>query len=317
MQLVELCGLWPVILVYGVMVALSTAIETSEAINGGETLAPESAVSTLETSDAMASDVPKFNTAAITDPRPYAGDFPVCTEFDQPYSPFCLPKDGSNVTVDSTYYVTWNPDYYPVNATITIELRYCTPLEGDSAFTSDRTENSYGYIPLKMRQEWLQGKARNNLTLYIIENEPTSNQRASYRQGPRVQLTHRRIEHYKPPPQTPYNKLGLILGLPISVSAVLLVIAGLYFGMRKNRTIGLGNVMGPGNRGYGIRQSKIQRLGRRRVAVNMGEFENPRKYRDDPEGRVESIDGDLYNQMERTRGRVFTHQVSKLKSWSE
>lgn len=37
MQLVELCGLWPVILVYGVMVALSTAIETSEAINGGET----------------------------------------------------------------------------------------------------------------------------------------------------------------------------------------------------------------------------------------------------------------------------------------
>lgn len=37
MQLVELCGLWPVILVYGVMIALSTAIETSEAINGGET----------------------------------------------------------------------------------------------------------------------------------------------------------------------------------------------------------------------------------------------------------------------------------------
>ncbi|KAL1864961.1 hypothetical protein Plec18167_009570 [Paecilomyces lecythidis] len=294
------------------------AMEINEnSVNGRDTLHGESEISTLQAPDVMESEVPKFNAAAITNPRPYAGDFPVCTEFDKPYSPFCLPKDGSNVTVDSTYYVTWNPDYYPVNATITIELRYCTPLEGDSAFTSDRTENSYGYIPLKMRQEWLQGKARNNLTLYIIENEPTSNQRASYRQGPRVELMHRRVEHYKPPPPTPYNKLGLILGLPISVSAVLLVVAGLYFGMRKNRRIGLGNVMGPGNHGYGIRQSKIQRLGRRRAAVNMSEFENPEQYRDDPEGTVDSMDTDLYNQMERTRGRVFTHQVSKLKSWSE
>lgn len=269
------------------------------------------------TSDAITFEVPKFNAAAIKNPRPYPGDFPVCTEFDTPYSPFCLPRDGSNVTVGSTYYVTWNPEYYPVNASITIELRYLAPLEGDSAFTSERTENSYGYIPLKMREEWLQGKTRNTLTLYIIENEPASNQRASYRQGPRVALMHKRVEHYKPPPPTPYNKLGLILGLPISLGAVLLVVAGLYFGMRKNRRIELGNIMGPGSRGYGIRQSKIQRLGRRRAAANLSEFENPDRFRDDPEGTVETVDTNLYNQMERTRGRVFTQQVSKLKSWSE
>jgi len=274
------------------------------------------ATSKTATEKASASTASATNTTS----PPSSGEFPVCRDFGLPFSPFCLPKDGANVTVDSTYYVTWNADYYPINATITIELRYSDTSEGDSAYTSEKTENSYGYIPLKMNKDWLQGKSRNKLTLYIIENDPASDQRASARQGPTIELVPRPVEHYKPPPPTPFNKLGLIIGLPVSLGVVLLVVAGLFFGMRKNRRIGLGNVMGSRNGGYGIRQSKIRRLGggKRKGAPRLGELDGFERYTDYPEGgSVERVDTDLFNEMERTRGRVFKQEISKLKSWSD
>lgn len=107
-----------------------------------------------------------------TDISSFSGDFPICTDLNGPIAPFCLPKDGADVTADATYYVTWNADFYPLNATITIELRYANSSQGDSAFTSEKTDNSYGYISLPMQKEWLQGKPYNALTLYIIELDP-------------------------------------------------------------------------------------------------------------------------------------------------
>lgn len=151
---------------------------------------------------------------------PTTVDFPICTDLKGPLAPFCLPEDGANVTVDATYYVTWNADFYPLNTTITIEMRYANSTQGDSAYTSERTDNSYGYLPLHMQKEWLQGKHYNVLTLYIIELDPTSGNRASARQGPTVVLHPRPVEHYKPPPQIPFNKKALYVGLPVSLGVV-------------------------------------------------------------------------------------------------
>ncbi|KAL1969544.1 hypothetical protein VTN77DRAFT_8982 [Rasamsonia byssochlamydoides] len=247
------------------------------------------------------------------------GDFPVCTESKGPFHPFCLPEDGTNVTVDSTYYITWDADFYPINSSIIIELRYSNHSAGDSAYTSDRTENGYGYVPIKMQKEWLQGKFYNNLTLYIIENNPESDQRASYREGPTITLLPKPVEHYKPPPPTSFNKLGLIVGLPVSLSVITLVVAGLFFGMRKSRQIGLGNVMGSRRKGYGVQQSKIQRLGgRSKGSVGRGGADDPDIYTDNQNYRpVVKIDTDLCNEMERDRGYAFTHEVSNFKSWSD
>lgn len=246
------------------------------------------------------------------------GDFPVCTEVKGPFEPFCLPQDGTNVTVDSTYYVTWNADFYPINSSIIIELRYSNNSAGDSAYTSDMTENGYGYVPIKMQNEWLQGKLYNKLTLYIIENNPESDQRASYREGPTVTLLPKPVEHYKPSPPTSLNKLGLIVGLPVSLSVITLIIAGLFFGMRKSRQIGLGNVMGYRRKGYGIQQSKIERLGYRdkcsigRCGTDAGVCI------DNPDHRpAVKLDTDLCSEMERTRGWDFSHEVSNFKSWSD
>lgn len=210
------------------------------------------------------------------------GDFPICTDVNDS-SPFCLPRNGSNLTVDATYYVTWNPDYYPLNATITIELRYSSASQGDSAFTSEKTANSYGYISLYMHKEWLQGKSKNNLTLYIIELDPSSGTRASARQGPTVTLHPKPVQHYKPPPQLPFNRLALMVGLPVSLSVVVGIVAGLFFGMREHRKIPIGAAMG--SRGKRNRNGRLR--GRRRRGYNTSDLDRldglraMKKYTDD------------------------------------
>ncbi|PYI02175.1 hypothetical protein BO78DRAFT_400691 [Aspergillus sclerotiicarbonarius CBS 121057] len=250
-------------------------------------------------------------TAVLRSHTPTAppGDFPICTDPRGPFRPFCLPEDGANVTVGGTYYITWDADFYPLNATITIELRYSHSTEGDSAFTSDKTDNSYGYTHIHMRQAWLQGKQRNPLTLYIIELDAVSDKRASARQGPTVTLYPKPVDHRIPPPRARFNKLALYIGLPVSLSVVILVVAGLYFGMRESRRIDLGNIMGPG---YGIRKSKIQRLGRSREQGGLA----LERYSDEMDSDVSEVaQPDRQDGLERSLSFAFKRDSSKLKSW--
>ncbi|KAI9931298.1 hypothetical protein MW887_010960 [Aspergillus wentii] len=251
--------------------------------------------------------------------RSSPGDFPVCTELDRPFSPFCLPRDGADVTVDSTYYVTWNADYYPLNATVTIELRYPNSSNGDSAFTSEKTDNSYGYITLHMRKEWLQGKARNTLLLYIIELDSASGQRASIRKGPTVTLQPKPVVHYAPPPSLPFNRQALLIGLPVSLGVVMVIVFGLFFGMRKSRRIAVKNIMGSRGKGYGIGKSKNERLNTNRNMEARGSdgLAALGKYSEDDDEGLSEIDPDMYNnELERNANYAFRQHVSKLKSWN-
>lgn len=245
-----------------------------------------------------------------------AGAFPVCTDFTSTFPPFCLPHDGTDVIVDATYYVTWNADFYPLNATITIELRYSNSSEGDSAFTSERTDNSYGYIPLHMRKEWLQDKPRNTLTLYIIELDSISDRRASARQGPTVMLLPKPVEHYKPPPPLPFNKLALIIGLPVSVGVVILIVCALSIGMWRSRKNGIEHIRAPRNKGYGIGKSKNQRMGGKNAMDEEADaLATMKKYSDANEGMSEISEPDLYHELYIGNYASGT-RVGRLKSWS-
>lgn len=244
-------------------------------------------------------------------------DFPVCTDIDGPFAPFCLPQDGADVIVDATYYVTWNADFYPLNASITIEMRYSNSTVGDSAFTSEKTDNSYGYLPLHMRKEWLQEKAHNDLTFYLIELNPASGTRASIRKGPRITLHPKPVEHYKPSPPMTFNKRALFIGLPVSLSVIIVVVAGLFFGMRESRRIGLGSVMGSRGKGYGIGKSKSQRLRKSRSEFYHSNAASAlKKYTDDTDsGLSEVADPDLHSEIERTARFAFRQDSMRLKSW--
>lgn len=247
-----------------------------------------------------------------------AGAFPVCTEQNTTFSPFCLPHDGADVIVDATYYVTWNADFYPLNATITIELRYPNSSEGDSAFTSERTDNSYGYVPLRMRKEWLQGKPLNTLTFYIMELDSTSDRRASAKQGPTVVLLSKPVEHYKPPPSLPFNKLALMIGLPVSVGVVALLVCAVSFGMWKSRKTDVEHIRASRNKGYAVGKSKSQRMGNDKNAVDIetDALAAMKKYSDADEGMSEVTERDLYHEVYRPRNYGVGSRVGRLKSWS-
>ncbi|CAK38891.1 DUF4448 domain-containing protein [Aspergillus niger CBS 101883] len=250
---------------------------------------------------------PPNSTMTIRRSSPTPGDFPICRDPRGAARPFCLPEDGANVTVGGTYYITWDADFYPLNATITIELRYADSVEGDSTFTSDRTDNSYGYTHIHMQQEWLQGKQQNPLTLYIIELDSVSDKRASARRGPTVVLHPKPVQHLLSPPPTSFNKLALYIGLPVSLSVVILVVAGLYFGMRESRRIDLGNIGGPG---YGIRKSKVQRLGR-----NRGESAEERNVEETNSDITEVAQPGRKGALERGLSFGCKHDSSRTKSW--
>ncbi len=123
-----------------------------------------------------------------------------------------------------------------------------------------------------MDKAWLQGSGRNNLTLTIISLAPNANAKINATAGPVVSLTNRPATHYPAPPTTKApNRLGLLVGIPVGLCFFVFVLCGLFFGMRKHRKIGLGNVMGR-RRGYGVGKSRRQRLGKN-GAIRLGEAE--------------------------------------------
>jgi hypothetical protein len=66
----------------------------------------------------------------------------------------------------------------------------------------------------------------------------------------------------------------LLIALPVSLGAVLLIVLGLFFGMRSHRRIGLGSVMGRGRKGYGTGKSRRERMGARgRGAIGLQDRE--------------------------------------------
>ncbi len=140
-----------------------------------------------------------------------------------------------------------------------------------------------------MDKAWLKDTRRNNLTLYIIGLDAKDSSRATTIKGPTISLTNKPVEHLKPPPHTKMpNKLGLALGLPLSLGFVVLVVCGLYFGMRKTRRIGIGSVMGR-KKGYGEGKSRRQRMRKGKkggLRLDDNEPEAP-DYRDEPTQGVE------------------------------
>lgn len=213
-----------------------------------------------------------------------------------------------------------------------MELNYAniTGSSGASAYTSPKTPNSYGYVTIQMEEAWLQGKSRNNLTLFIVEIDPVADQRASVLEGPTVSLIHQPPTHYAPPPPTKApNRLGLILGLPIGLGAFLVVLLGLCIGMRGHRKIGLGNAMGSRSKGYADSRSRIERLGGGRKkgrAIRLGELSSQSgpRYTDDPQspvhGRSDSTGSLTANSNrptadERLVDNVFRSEIARMKSW--
>ncbi|KAI9868182.1 MAG: hypothetical protein M1813_006927 [Trichoglossum hirsutum] len=206
-------------------------------------------------------------------PSPSSGSFPVCHDSSGSFKPFCQPTNGSDAWVGETYFelfiqslVTWDANYFSSNSTVSIWLNYADPKGGGrEAWHSEPRPNSYGFVSVKMDNSWRKDQPRNNLTFYLVELGSNAGH-TTYFTGPTVSLVNKPAQHYPPPPRIKPNKLGITVGLPIGLGFVLLVVCGLWAGMRKHRRIGLGNINIGRNKGYGIGKSKRQRMKRSKKA---------------------------------------------------
>jgi hypothetical protein len=117
-------------------------------------------------------------------------------------------------------------------------------------------------------------------TALNIDNENPGVKAKSY-DGPSITIMNEPPRHLPPSNTTKIQKEGLMIGLPVGLGALFIVVAGTYFGMRKHRTIGLGNIMGRRNRGYGVGKSRRQRLGLgKKGAIALEEREIPGRTRE-------------------------------------
>ncbi|KAF2431995.1 hypothetical protein EJ08DRAFT_732751 [Tothia fuscella] len=175
----------------------------------------------------------------------------------------CSPNNNTNVTVGDTYYVTWDPARFEVNTTITIVLNYGNDSTHRAAWTSEGQPKEKGFVTVQMDKKWLQDSSNNTLEFGLISYVTAGSHTRDALEGPTIFLTSKGPSHFKPPPHTKMpDKLSLLIGLPLGLGALLFVLIGLFFGMRKQRQIGVGSVMGRGKKGYGVGKSRRQRVGK-------------------------------------------------------
>ncbi|KAK0117983.1 hypothetical protein ONS95_012294 [Cadophora gregata] len=199
--------------------------------------------------------------SAETTAAPGGGSFQECHNRDGIYAPFCSPANGSDVNVDGKYYVTWDKDFFAQkNASVNIVANYVNDTgHGPVAFKSDPVSTSDGYYVWTIQKDWLQELKTNNVTLFLNRiNLPAGAQLSL--EGPTVRVKVYEKPIYHQPPSSAPNGQSLYIALPTVLGFILLCVIGGYFWNRKNRKIGLGNVMGRKS-GYGTGKSRSQRMG--------------------------------------------------------
>ena len=188
--------------------------------------------------------------------------------------------------------MTWDPSFYQNNETITVELIYVntSTSKGLLAWTSDKTDKAYGHVIINMDKAWMQSNDRNNLTFVIHALGDGPSAQLDTQSGPTISLTNPPVMHYPPPPLNHMpNRLGMLIGLPVGLGFVVLMLCGLFIGMRRHRKIGLGSVMGRG-KGYLERKSRRQRMGKKggiRLAETEADIDGRGQYVDEPVRGVE------------------------------
>jgi hypothetical protein len=180
--------------------------------------------------------------------------------------------------------VTWNPDVFPLNTTINIGFQD-TNDTSKVAWMSASTPKEAGFVLAPVDQTWLGEWSSNNFTLVWIAYAIASSKGDPKHKAFDVMVTSKPVEHYPAPPPTPKpSTKSLLIGLPVALGGALLIIAGLFFGFREHRKLGIkGGVYGR-RRGYGTGKSRRERMGLKKGAIHLDEMPTlvpQNDYRDD------------------------------------
>ncbi|KAI0859646.1 hypothetical protein F4860DRAFT_481738 [Xylaria cubensis] len=207
-----------------------------------------------------------------------AGSFALCENMDGEFAPWCKPDGDSPLYVGTTYYFTWDPNYYLSrnltgrNMTVQIVSNHINSTTGQErtespAFMSAFIPAGFGYASVKITDDILlhQGSQNISLSLFAVVNGTRQENK-----GPRVTVTTRPGPMADAKGKLPKDA-SLAIALPTVFGFIILVVAGTCYYNRHHRRIHLPrSVMG---RNYDVGKSGRSRFrfGKRNKAAKANE----------------------------------------------
>ncbi|KAL3958904.1 hypothetical protein ACCO45_007066 [Purpureocillium lilacinum] len=209
----------------------------------------------------------KITTSTGEPPNPTAtnvktgeGSFSRCFNKDGPNAPFCRPAANSTLLTGSTYYITWDPDYYnrtsdklAGNSTyeVAVRLEYLNTTSNEMVLldTFERVPAAWGFRAWKVDRSFLKGKRLNNVTIALHASVKGSYEVTNKTAPLPVAITDPDLDHTTPSPVPKGDTL--VIALPVVFGTIALLVVGLCIWNRKTRRIDLGNIMSRSRRSRG------------------------------------------------------------------
>ncbi|KAI0450552.1 hypothetical protein F5B21DRAFT_490468 [Xylaria acuta] len=201
-----------------------------------------------------------------------AGSFAVCDNMDGEFAPWCKPDGETPLYIGTTYYFTWDPDYFTGrNSTVQIVGNHINSTTGEvrtesPAFMSGFISTGFGYVSIKMTDDILLHQGSQNISLSLVAVVEGKRQE---KPGPRIHVTTRPGPVADAKGKLPKDA-SLAIALPTVFGFIIVVVAGTCLWNRHHRRIQLPGVMG---RNYDVGKSGRSRfrLGKRSKAAKAGE----------------------------------------------
>src|ERR1700761_4851390 len=141
--------------------------------------------------------------------------------------------------------VIWSPNAFPTNTTIMVGLQFNNDTKVE--YMSDPMPKERGLTLVTIDPKWLDGVDQLNLTMFWVAYDAGSSTSSPnpHHLAYNVTIVPKPVEHLPANiHKGTFNRESLIIALPIVLGFIVLLVLGLFFGMRGQRRIGLGSIMG-------------------------------------------------------------------------
>jgi hypothetical protein len=208
----------------------------------------------------------KATTSTGEPPNPTAtsknneGAFSRCFNMDGEYAPFCRPSLNSTLLTGTTYFVTWDPDFFNKtndNTTYDISVRidYLNTTRNVNEWvkleTADKSVPAErGFWPFAVGDKHLKGKSTNQIRLQLLKSRTGTEEKEPLEgfDGYPLKVEKPGWSDHNPSP-APSNR-DLLIALPVALGSVALLLLGICLWNRKTRRINLKGISTRARRGY-------------------------------------------------------------------
>ncbi|KXH28979.1 hypothetical protein CSIM01_02048 [Colletotrichum simmondsii] len=162
----------------------------------------------------------------------FGGVFAVCNNRVGQDGPFCQPRRGSTLHVESTYYITWDTTFFADPATPIGIVGFDVDngiTDNAPAFSVTNLSGGDGWVPWTPHLTDLESKTSNNMTIILMYNDPDTGEEKNVT-GPVFTL---RMAMDTDAPNSRPNLLAILLPVILISLAIAAFMAWLYIRRRR------------------------------------------------------------------------------------